>query len=79
MAPGFTSEYIDFYLATGLRPAPLATGDEEDLSPPIAMTPAEIDAAIASGAIEDAKTIVARSLYAMREGGEGSGGPRCAT
>lgn len=79
MAPGFTSEYIDFYLATGLRPAPLATGDEEDLSPPIAMTPAEIDAAIASGAIEDAKTIVARSLCAMREGGEGSGGPRCAT
>ena len=31
MAPGFTNEYIDIYLATGLFEAPLDTGDEEDL------------------------------------------------
>ena len=65
MAPGFTSEYIDFYLATKLRHAPLEGGDEEDLSPPIAMTLAQLDAAIAEGGIDDAKTIVARHLYAV--------------
>ena len=66
MAPGFTSEYIDFYLATKLRRAPLESGDEEDLSPPIAMTLAQLDAAIAEGGIDDAKTIVARHLYSVR-------------
>ncbi len=63
MAPGFTSEYIDFYLARGLFEAPLLTGDEEDLGAPIAITLDELDSAIAAGHIEDAKTIVARHLY----------------
>ena len=63
MAPGFTSEYIDFYLATELFPAPLDGGDEEDLGAPIPMTPDELDAAIAGGKIEDAKTIVALHLF----------------
>ena len=62
-APGFTDEYIDYYLASGLFPAPLATGDEDDLGAPIAITIEALDAAIAAGTIEDAKTIVALSLY----------------
>ena len=62
MAPGFTSEYIDFYLATGLGPAPPAEGDEEDLSAPIAMTKDELLAAIDAGEIVDAKTMVADPL-----------------
>ena len=64
---GFTSEYIDFYLATGLRESPLATGDEEDLSAPIPYTREAVEAAVAAGEIEDAKTLVALQLYALRE------------
>ena len=71
MAPGFTSEYIDFYVATGLRRAPLDTGDEEDLSAPIPYTREEIEAAVRAGEIEDAKTIAALHLHALREGAAG--------
>ena len=63
MAPGFTNEYIDIYLATGLFEAPLDTGDEEDLGAPIAITLDELDAAIGEGRVEDAKTIIAFHLY----------------
>ena len=63
MAPGFTSEYIDFYLATELFDSPLDSGDEEDLGAPVSITPDELDVAIADGKIEDAKTIVALHLY----------------
>ena len=73
MAPGFTSEYIDFYLATGLRRAPLDTGDEEDLSTPIPYAREEIEAAVRAGEIEDAKTIVALQLHAMHEETRGGG------
>ena len=44
MAPGFTNEYIDIYLATGLFEAPLDTGDEEDLGAPIVVSLDELDA-----------------------------------
>ena len=74
MAPGFTDEYIDFYLATGLFPAALDSGDEEDLGAPIAITLDELDAAIADGKIEDAKTVVALHLYDIQL--RGSGPPR---
>jgi ADP-ribose pyrophosphatase len=63
MAPGFTDEYIDFYLATDLFDAPLDSGDEHDLSAPISIMSDELGDAIAEGKIEDAKTIVAFSLY----------------
>ena len=74
MAPGFTDEYIDFYLATGLFPAALDSGDEEDLGAPIAVTFDELDVAIADGKIEDAKTVVALHLYDIQL--RGSGPPR---
>ena len=75
MAPGFTSEYIDIYLATGLFKAPLDTGDEEDLGEPIAVTLEELDALIGEGKVEDAKTIIARHLLGVRQReGERAGG-----
>ena len=76
MGPGFTSEYIDFYLATELFDSPLDSGDEEDLGAPVAITPDELDVAIADGKIEDAKTIVALHLYDihLRSSGPWGGG-----
>ena len=65
MAPGFVSEFIDFYLATDLEESPLPQDDDEYLSPPERMTEAEVEAAISSGAIADAKTIVALTLLRL--------------
>jgi len=62
MAPGFTSEYIHFYLATSLRYAPLPADDDEGLSAPIPLTPGEVLAAVDSGEIDDAKTLAALAL-----------------
>jgi ADP-ribose pyrophosphatase len=63
MAPGFVTEYIHYYLATSLRHDQLEGDDDEFLSPPVAMTFDEVLTAIDSGAIEDAKTVVATALY----------------
>lgn len=63
MAPGFCTEYITYFLATGLREDPLPQDDDEYLSLPVRMTVSEIHAAIAGGEIEDAKTLVALTLY----------------
>lgn len=64
MAPGFCTEYMHFFLATGLTPAPLPQDADERLSAPIAMTEDEVMAAIDDGRIEDAKTVVATALVA---------------
>ncbi len=69
MAPGFVSEYIDFYLATDLEESPLPQDDDEYISPPERMTEAEVEAAIASGAISDAKTMVALTLLRLHRSG----------
>jgi ADP-ribose pyrophosphatase len=69
MAPGFCSEFIHFFLATGLRPAPLPQDEDEDLSDPVALTLDEVWAAIESGEIEDAKTVVAAALFQRHAGG----------
>jgi ADP-ribose pyrophosphatase len=63
MAPGFCTEYITYFLATGLRADPLPADDDEYLSSPIRLTLEEIHAAIDRGEIEDAKTFVALTLY----------------
>ena len=63
MAPGFCQEFIDFYLATDLRPDPLPQDHDEYIEPPLPLTLAEIGAAIEDGRIEDAKTLVAMTLY----------------
>jgi ADP-ribose pyrophosphatase len=73
MAPGFTSEYIDYYLATGLRHDPLPQDSDEFIGPPRWLTVEEIRAAITRGEVQDAKTMVALELYAHR-GAAGAGG-----
>lgn len=66
MVPGYCNEYIDYFLATGLRPDPLAPDDDEHLSDPIPMTYDEAIDAVEEGRIQDAKTVVALLLYDRR-------------
>lgn len=66
MAPGFTSEYIDFYLATGLRHDPLPQDHDEFIAPPRRLTVDEVRAAVVAGEVQDAKTMVALTLYGNR-------------
>lgn len=65
MAPGFISEYMDFYLATELSESPLPQDDDEYISAPERITEAEIEAAILDGGINDAKTILALTLVRL--------------
>ena len=62
-APGFLTEYMHYFLATGLRRDPLPQDDDEDISAPLRMSYEEVLAAIDDGTIEDAKTIVAAMLW----------------
>ncbi|MGE0226922.1 MAG: NUDIX hydrolase [Dehalococcoidia bacterium] len=66
MVPGYCDEYIDYFLASGLRPDPLAQDADEHLSEPIPMTYDEVLAALDDGRIQDAKTVVAALLYGRR-------------
>ena len=52
-------------MATGLRPdpEPLAHDDDEDITAMERLTHDEVLAAVAAGRIEDAKTLVALTLY----------------
>ena len=63
MAPGFCSEYLHYFVATGLKRSPLPGDEDERLSEPLAMTFDEVVAAIGDSTIEDAKTVVATALY----------------
>lgn len=65
MAPGVFGEYMEFYLATNLQESPLPQDDDEYISPPERMTEPEVEAAIASGKISDAKTIAALTLVRL--------------
>lgn len=66
-APGFLTEYIHYFLATGLRHDPLPQDDDENIGDPVVMTYDEVLAAIDGGEIEDAKTIVAAMLWQRRQ------------
>lgn len=63
MVPGYCDEYIHYFLATGLRPDPLAHDEDEHLSAPIPMTYDQVVEAVEDGRIQDAKTAVALMLY----------------
>ena len=65
-APGFCSEYLDFYVATSLRPDPLPHDDDERLSDPVALSFDELLRAVAQGKVEDAKTLAAITLWRIR-------------
>ena len=64
--PGFCDEYMHYYLATSLRHDPLPQDDEE-ISALVTMTFDELLAAIDDGAVEDAKTLVAVTLWHRHE------------
>ncbi len=66
MAPGFCTEYITYFLATGLREDPLPHDDDEEFAPIERLTVEELHAAVRAGAIEDAKTLAALQLMALR-------------
>ncbi len=64
-APGFCTEYLHLFLATGLVASPLAGDDDEDIR--VAPTPiSQVPGLIASGEIRDAKS-VAGLLRVLRE------------
>ncbi len=71
-APGFLTEYIHYFLATGLRTDPLPQDDDEDIAPPLHLSYEEVLTAIDDGTIEDAKTIVATMLWQRSELAHGS-------
>lgn len=74
-APGFCTEYLTVYLATNLHPADESIHpDDEDLEV-VRVTLPEALAAVDSGEIEDAKSIVAILWLARRLGGAATIGP----
>lgn len=58
-SPGFASEKISVYLATGLAAQSEAQPDEDELLEVLSMPLADAEKMIRSGEIEDAKTIIA--------------------
>lgn len=64
-APGFCTEYLHLFMATGLKPAILAGDDDEDIN--LVPTPlSQVPDMIKSGEIRDAKS-VAGLLRVLRE------------
>jgi ADP-ribose pyrophosphatase len=74
-APGFCTEHMTVFLATGLHPAPGAGHDPDEQIEVAWMTLPEALAAIDAGAIEDGKSIAALLWLARRLGGGGDIGP----
>lgn len=62
-SPGYSDEKVDLYFAECVGPAGAAAQDEDERVETVALSPAEIDEAIRSGAIRDAKSIAAWLLY----------------
>jgi ADP-ribose pyrophosphatase len=61
LAPGYSSEFMRVYLATGLTPAPLQGDDDEFIS--VERIPLEqVFAMVERGQIKDAKTLAALQL-----------------
>ena len=63
LAPGYSTEYMYFYLATGLRPAPLAGDSDEEISIERVST-VQLADLVESGDLKDAKSLAA--LYLAR-------------
>ena len=57
VAPGYSTELIHLFLATGLQPA-MSEPDEDELVEVVALPLSEAMAAIARGEVQDAKTII---------------------
>lgn len=67
-SPGYSDEKVDLYFAECAEPAEAAAQDEDERVETVAMSPEEIDGAIRSGAIRDAKSIAAWLLYRTGRG-----------
>jgi ADP-ribose pyrophosphatase len=65
LSPGYSNEYIHLFLATDLEEAPLDTGDEDDLRV-LSVSWSEALRLVDSGEIQDAKSIAALLLVALR-------------
>ncbi len=65
LSPGYSNEYIHLFLATDLEEAPLDTGDEDDLRA-LGVSWSEALRLVDSGEIQDAKSIAALLLVALR-------------
>lgn len=65
VAPGYTSEYIHLFVCTGLADSPLPGDDDEDIEVET-LTPDDALAAIASGTICDAKSVIGILRWARR-------------
>jgi ADP-ribose pyrophosphatase len=67
LAPGYSTERMHLFLATGLSPAPLAQDEDEQIV--VEQVPAaEVWALIESGALADAKSLVGVLVAARRLG-----------
>ncbi len=63
LAPGYSTEYMYFFLATALRPAPLAGDSDEEISIE-RVSPGQLADLVGSGDLRDAKSLAA--LYLAR-------------
>jgi ADP-ribose pyrophosphatase len=61
LAPGYSTEFMHVYLATGLRPSPLER-DEDEFLEPLSMPASEALALARSGGLPDAKSLAALLL-----------------
>ncbi len=61
MAPGYSTEFMYCYIATGLRPDPLPADEDEDIET-VPVPWGDIPRLIREGAIQDAKSIAALQL-----------------
>jgi ADP-ribose pyrophosphatase len=74
LAPGYDTEFMHVFLATGLHPDRIPGDEDEELSPE-KHTLGEVQEMIESGALEDAKTVAALALALRRLPGNEKMGP----
>jgi len=65
LAPGYSTEHMHFYLATGLTPAPLEADSDEDIRVEL-VRPEQVPALVAKGELRDAKSLAALYLAGSR-------------
>ena len=67
LAPGYSTEYLHVYLATGLSEAPLPPDEDEDLQVE-RLTLEQAEGLARTGELHDAKTLAALYLYRLHGG-----------
>jgi nudix-type nucleoside diphosphatase (YffH/AdpP family) len=67
LAPGYSTEYIQAYLATDLEPG-IAGGDEDEDIQVLALPLAEVLRMVDTGELEDAKSLASLLLYLRLKG-----------